>query len=310
MAVSIIEPVVFYVHDSYPDRPLRAPPVEPCPDRMGRPGRDRPSRRQSALRVRRRLSGPGLVPLRRHGRGHGTDDEGRGGAGPHVRRPPGLSRAPRARLPQVPGVRGPRGDAEEHDTFILEDDAYGELRFEGEPKPPVYALDRAGRVIRAGTLSKILGAGVRLGWLCAPRAMLPAFQGFNFSGGVNPFMSRVATWYLRDHMEEHVKLLIDVYRAKRDAMLRGLWEVLESTDVEISRPAGGFFIWIRLPAGTDSARLEELAVAARAQYTPGPAFFPNGGGERFIRLAFSYEPPEKCYEGARLIARAILDARR
>src|SRR5213596_2613480 len=200
--------------------------------------------------------------------------------------------------------------AEEHDTFILEDDAYGELRFEGEPKPPVYALDRAGRVLRAGTLSKILGAGVRLGWLCAPRAMLPAFQGFNFSGGVNPLMSRVATWYLRDHMEEHVKLLIDVYRAKRDAMLRGLWEVLESTDVEISRPAGGFFIWIRLPPGTDSARLEELAVAARAQYTPGPAFFPNGGGERFIRLAFSYEPPEKCYEGARLIARAILDARR
>src|SRR5438445_465333 len=83
--------------------------------------------------------------------------------------------------------------AEEHDTFILEDDAYGELRFEGEPKPPVYALDRSGRVIRAGTLSKILGAGVRLGWLCAPRAMLPAFQGFNFSGGVNPFMSRVAS---------------------------------------------------------------------------------------------------------------------
>ena len=200
--------------------------------------------------------------------------------------------------------------AEEYDTFILEDDAYGELRFEGEPKPPVYALDRGGRVIRAGTLSKILGAGVRLGWLCAPRAMLPAFQGFNFGGGVSPFMSRVATWYLRDHMEAHVKRLIGVYRAKRDAMLRGLWEVLEGIDVEISRPQGGFFIWIRLPAATDPARLEALAVAAQAQYTSGPAFFPDGGGERFIRLAFSYEPPEKCYEGARLIARAILDARR
>ena len=200
--------------------------------------------------------------------------------------------------------------AAEYDTLILEDDAYGELRFEGETKPPVYALDRAGRVIRAGTLSKILGAGVRLGWLCAPRAMLPAFQSFNFGGGVAPFMSRVATWYLRDHMEEHVKLLINVYRAKRDAMLRGLWEILESTDVEISRPAGGFFIWIRLPAATDPVRLEERAAAARVQYTPGPTFFPNGGGERFIRLAFSYEPPEKCYEGARLIARAMLDARR
>jgi 2-aminoadipate transaminase len=200
--------------------------------------------------------------------------------------------------------------AEEFDTFILEDDAYGELRFEGETKPPVYALDRAGRVIRAGTLSKILGAGVRLGWLCAPRAMLPAFQSFNFGGGVSPFVSRVATWYLRDHLEEHVKLLIDVYRAKRDAILRGLWEILEGADVEISRPSGGFFIWIRLPDATDPRRLEALAAAARVQYTPGPAFFPNGGGDRFIRLAFSYEPPEKCYEGSRLIARAILDARR
>src|SRR2546425_231408 len=321
MGVSIIEPVVSWRHDN-PDRPLRASLVEPCPHRLGRPGGHGPSHRQSALRVRRRLSGPRVVPVRRHGRGHRADDGGRGGAGLDVRRSAGLSRTPRARVPQVPGVRGPRGDAGEHlrrelvrlaeefDTFILEDDAYGELRFEGEAKPPVYALDRGGRVIRAGTLSKILGAGVRLGWLCAPRAMLPAFQGFNFGGGVSPFMSRVATWYLRDHMEAHVKRLIGVYRAKRDAMLRGLWEVLEGIDVEISRPQGGFFIWIRLPAATDPARLEALAVAAQAQYTSGPAFFPDSGGERFIRLAFSYEPPEKCYEGARLIARAILDARR
>jgi 2-aminoadipate transaminase len=200
--------------------------------------------------------------------------------------------------------------AEEHDTFILEDDAYGELRFEGEPKPSVYALDPHGRVIRAGTLSKILGAGVRLGWLCAPPALVPVLQSFNYGGGVNPFMSRVATYYLREHMERHVKVLIDVYRQKRDAMLRGLWEVLQGTDVQISKPEGGFFIWIRLPTGTDPDRLQELGRAARVQYTPGPAFYPNGGGQEFIRLAYSYEPPERCYEGARAIARAIRDARR
>jgi len=200
--------------------------------------------------------------------------------------------------------------AEEYDTLILEDDAYNELRFDGDSKPPVYALDRNGRTIRAGTLSKILGAGVRLGWLCAPTAMLPAFQGFNFGGGVNPFMSRVATYFLRDHMEAHVKVLVDVYRAKRDAMLRGLWEVLKGTDVEISRPQGGFFIWIKLPSATDVAKLEELAAQARAQYTPGRAFFAGKGGERHIRLAFSYEQPDKCYEGGKLLAKAILDAGR
>ena len=200
--------------------------------------------------------------------------------------------------------------AQEYDTLILEDDAYNELRFEGDSKPPVYALDRHGRTIRAGTLSKILGAGVRLGWLCAPPAMLPAFQSFNFGGGVNPFMSRVATYFLRDHMEAHVKVLVGVYRAKRDAMLKGLWEVLKGTDVEISRPQGGFFIWIKLPSATNVAKLEELAAQVRVQYTPGRAFFPGTGGERHIRLAFSYEQPDKCYEGCRILAKAILDAGR
>ena len=199
--------------------------------------------------------------------------------------------------------------ANEFDTLILEDDAYGELRFEGETLPPLFALDRNARVIRAGTLSKILGAGVRLGWLCAPKEMIPAFQGFLFGGGVNPFMSRVATYYLRDHLTEHIKRLIDIYRAKRDGMLRGLDETLAGTDAVISRPEGGFFIWIRLPSGTDPKRLQELAVEERAQYTPGPAFFPQGGGHEYIRLAFSYESAEKCYEGARAIGRAILAAK-
>jgi 2-aminoadipate transaminase len=199
--------------------------------------------------------------------------------------------------------------AHEFDTLILEDDAYGELRFEGEMLPSLYALDSGGRVMRAGTLSKILGAGVRLGWLCAPREMIPAFQGFLFGGGVNPYMSRVATYFMREHMTAHVARLVDVYRAKRDAMLRGLWEVLEGTDVQISKPEGGFFIWIKLPTGTVPARLAERASEAGVQYTAGPAFFINGGGQEFIRLAFSYEPPERCYEGARLLARAIQDAR-
>jgi 2-aminoadipate transaminase len=199
--------------------------------------------------------------------------------------------------------------ANEYETLILEDDAYGELRFEGETLPPLYALDTEGRVVRAGTLSKILGAGVRLGWLCAPKEMLPAFQGFLFGGGVNPFMSRVATYYMRTEMPAHVARLIDVYRSKRDAMLRGLDETLKGSDAVVSRPQGGFFLWIKLPAGTDPKKLAQLAVESRVQYTPGPAFFANGGGQGHIRLAFSYESPEKCYEGARLIGRAIVGAR-
>jgi DNA-binding transcriptional MocR family regulator len=100
-----------------------------------------------------------------------------------------------------------------------------------------------------------------------------------------------------------------VYRAKRDAMLRGLDEGLAGTDYVVSRPEGGFFLWMRLPSGTDTKRLAALAVESRVQYTPGTAFFADGGGESHIRLAFSYESPDKCYEGARLIAKAIVGAR-
>jgi 2-aminoadipate transaminase len=199
--------------------------------------------------------------------------------------------------------------AHEYDTLILEDDAYGELRFEGKQHPSLYALDKGGRTIRAGTLSKILGAGVRLGWLCAPREMIPVFQGFLFGGGVNPYVSRVATFFMRENLVPHVARLVDVYHAKRDAMLRGLWEVLEGTDVEISKPEGGFFIWIKLPAGTNTTKLRERAVKHGIQYTAGPAFFINGGGEGFIRLAYSWETPERNYEGATLLAQAIKDAR-
>jgi DNA-binding transcriptional MocR family regulator len=67
-------------------------------------------------------------------------------------------------------------------------------------------------------------------------------------------------------------------------------------------------VWIRLPRGTHPARLATLAAEAGVQYTPGTAFYPNGGGEAYVRLAYSYEPPEKCRDGARLMARAIRDA--
>jgi 2-aminoadipate transaminase len=198
--------------------------------------------------------------------------------------------------------------AHEFETLILEDDAYGELRFEGEPLPSLYALDDRGVVIRSGTVSKILGAGMRLGWLIAPTSLVPYLQAFNFGGGVAPFTSRIATYYLRDHIVEHVAQLVEIYRRKRDAMLEGLNEVLEGTDAEISHPQGGFFIWIKLPAAADPAKVAQLAKEAGVAFVPGANFFPHEGGERHIRLAYSYETEEKCFEGAKTIAWAIRGA--
>jgi 2-aminoadipate transaminase len=200
--------------------------------------------------------------------------------------------------------------AREHNVVVLEDDAYGELRFEGEAPTSLYALDRAGLVCRTGTLSKILGAGVRLGWVVAPEPIVPYLAAFNFGGGVAPLTSRVCTFYLRDNLEPHVAELVEVYRAKRDAMLEELERGLGDTDAWWRRPEGGFFIWLRLPSGTDPRRLAERAAEASVGYTGGPACMPNGGGEEYIRLAYSYESPDEIREGTRLLCKAIKEARR
>ena len=166
-------------------------------------------------------------------------------------------------------------------------------------------------MIRAGTLSKILGAGVRLGWLCAPKEMIPAFQGFLFGGGVNPFMSRVATYYLRDHLGEHVERLIDVYRAKRDAHA-----ARPRRDAGGHRrrdqPARGRLLHLDQACrrGTDPKRLAGAGGGGARAVHAGPRVLPAAAAARsYIRLAFSYESPEKCYEGARAIGRAILAAK-
>jgi 2-aminoadipate transaminase len=199
--------------------------------------------------------------------------------------------------------------ADKYDTMILEDDAYGELRYDGEPIRSLFGLDRSNRVMRAGTLSKILGAGVRLGWLLAPKELIPKLGTLKNDGGTNPYMSRLATFYMRDHMIEHVDELRAIYHRKRDAMLERLYAGLGDT-AKISRPDGGFFIWIRLPEGTDPFRLLELASERRIGYVPGPAFFPDGAtGSEYIRLAFSFATVESIREGTDLLCETIRAAR-
>jgi DNA-binding transcriptional MocR family regulator len=199
--------------------------------------------------------------------------------------------------------------ARRYDVPILEDDAYGEMRIDGEPVKSLYELDGGERVLRTGTLSKTLGAGTRIGWLVAPPSLAGYVAGFNFGGSVSPMMSRVATYYLREHFQQHLAHLREVYRAKRDAMLNALEEGLAGSGASWTRPEGGFFVWVTLPQGTNPGKLAELAQAQGIGYMSGPSFMLDGSGQELIRLAFSIPSAEANAEGTRLLCQAILAAR-
>jgi len=180
--------------------------------------------------------------------------------------------------------------AEEHNFAILEDDAYGELRFSGETLPSLYKLAPPGRVVRSATLSKILAAGLRIGYVTAPTEVLARLNSLKLDGGASPFTNRVATrWMQRSH-DTHVRQLIDVYRQKRDALIRGLergFEGDEELKPEWLVPRGGFFLWLQLPPQVDSAKVAQEASERGVGYVPGTAFFADGSGKEFIRLAWT-----------------------
>src|SRR6266511_3690523 len=151
---------------------------------------------------------------------------------------------------------------------VVEDDAYGDLRFEGQPLPNLAALDQEGWVIRIGTFSKILAPGVRMGWA-----------------------------YARHEV-------IALYRHKRDIMLSAIAREFPA-EVTTLRPQGGFFIWCRLPAGMSAAALLKAAEERGATFLPGTRCYANGAGDDAIRLAFSFQPAEQIEEGIARIGEAM-----
>jgi 2-aminoadipate transaminase len=194
--------------------------------------------------------------------------------------------------------------AEQRQLLVIEDDAYGDLIYEGQPVTSLYALSRTDNVVRLGTFSKIVAAGVRLGWIIAPEPVLTKMAVSKIDGGTSAFTSRAVAEYLKDHLDDRMDTLLGVYRAKRDAMLEALEEHLAGV-VTWSRPKGGLFIWVRLPEGTNATQLLETAQAAGVTYLPGANFSPEGKGANYLRLSFAYLSPEHIREGIAVLARVI-----
>jgi len=190
---------------------------------------------------------------------------------------------------------------------IIEDDPYGELRFEGEDITPIETLHKE-NVIYLSTFSKTLAPGIRIGWVTAPSKIIgklvQAKQGADLHTGV--FVQMVAHDICsRGLLRSHVKKVREAYYERRNAMLHAMEEQFP-TGVTWTRPQGGLFLWVRLPERVNTTEFLKTALEEKVAYVPGAAFFPDEGGHNTMRLNFSYCRPEVIREGIQRLARAIM----
>jgi 2-aminoadipate transaminase len=195
--------------------------------------------------------------------------------------------------------------ARENDILVVEDNPYGLLYFDQAPPKAMRSADEEG-VIYLGTFSKTLAPGLRVGWAVAPHAVREKLILANEAAVLSPssFSQTVISQYLSSaDWRGQIERFRDVYRERRDAMLGALHEQLPTLQWTV--PNGGFYIWLTLPDYLDSKAMLPRAVKELVAYTPGTAFYTDGGGRNAMRLSFCYPTPDFIREGIRRLAIVI-----
>ncbi|HET9031010.1 MAG TPA: PLP-dependent aminotransferase family protein [Candidatus Aquilonibacter sp.] len=197
---------------------------------------------------------------------------------------------------------------ERFDLPIVEDDPYGELRFEGEDLPSLTSLAKTACVIYSGTGSKIMAPGLRIAWLAIPdhdvrEKIALAKQGTDLQTGslAQYVFHRYAS--KRHAFEAHVDRIVETYAHRRDVMVKALGEMMPD-GVEFNRPDGGMFLWARTP-GIDTTELLKLSAQQKVVFVPGVSFYPERDVHDGMRLNFSNASEEKIQEGILRLAAAV-----
>src|SRR3954451_925595 len=199
--------------------------------------------------------------------------------------------------------------AADQELVILEDNPYGLLRYEGDPLPTLYSLDGGRYVIYLGTFSKILSAGLRLGWTAAPG---PILESMNLGKQAADLCSSpltqyfVASYFQHRDWKTYLTTLRALYRRRRDVMLAALEEFLPA-EAEWTRPEGGLFIWARLPDYIDTTDLLARALREHVAFVPGRAAYLDGRGCSEMRLNFSGVNEDEIREGVRRIGKVVAE---
>jgi DNA-binding transcriptional MocR family regulator len=191
---------------------------------------------------------------------------------------------------------------------IVEDNPYGLLRFEGAPEPTLRSMDPH-NVIYLGTVSKVFSPGVRVGWALAEPGVLQrlvlAKEAADLCGS-NLNMLITERYLSGERWRTNLGNLVHAYRSRRDAMIEALREHFPADATWIT-PAGGFYVWVRLPDYLDAASMLAAAVERKVAYVPGTAFYPDDRGRDRMRLAFCYPPEDRIREGVHRLGELLGD---
>ena len=201
--------------------------------------------------------------------------------------------------------------AAERGLLLVEDDVYRDLCYEVRVPPSLFELAGGRGVIRLGSFSKILAAGLRLGWIIAEPEVIRRIVGCGLKGnegGANPFVAHVVAAFCQEGwLEPHIARLVARYRTRRDALLAALEREMPD-GVRWTCPAGGFFIWLTLPEPLEAEAVLAKATERGVLFTPGVRFFAEaseGGGRGNLRLPFSFLSETQMAEGVRVLAEVI-----
>lgn len=193
------------------------------------------------------------------------------------------------------------------DIPVLEDNPYGELRYEGDRLPSLLSMDKKGQVIFTGTFSKILCPGFRLGWIATDRDIIRKFALLKQGADLHTAMAtQMCIDYILEQfdLEGHISKLQQVYRSRRDVMLGAISKFLPA-GVHPSHPEGGLFLWLTLPEEYNARGLLQKSLQHDVAFVPGGSFFPNGGHENTLRLNYSYSSEERIAEGIKRLGQVM-----
>ena len=197
--------------------------------------------------------------------------------------------------------------AQRFKTFLLEDDAYGELWFDKEPPPSLFSLSGGEFGVKVSSFSKILATGLRMGWVMGPELLISRMSAVRFDMGTSPFMGRViAETMSNGDLDRHITRLRGIYARKLERVETALSRYCGEY-CTYERPLGGFFLWLKLPPSMPSRDVQQAAAAKGVVVGQGPQFFADGKATNHVRLAFSYVAMEDLEEGIHRLGEAMAE---